>query len=125
MRTETRQIMIEEEVYIADDGKEFDDEDDCIAYEITRSCEKIKMRDYRWAQTDDVENCQTVKLDNLDEIKSFIELCKYSGVSHKGIEAPGVYLYTEGRWGACNEAWTNISEMIKSFEESEEINSGN
>jgi hypothetical protein len=125
MTEKIRQVMVEQTVYVANDGKEFDDEDDCLSYEASRLSETIKMRNYAGVRTNNIDNCQAVKLDNLDEIVSFIELCKYEGISHTGVHAPGVYMYTEGRYGNGNEAWTNISVIIKSFDESEETPSGN
>ena len=125
MRTEIRKVVVEEEFYIATDGTEFDDEDDCRAYEVTKACENIKMLNYHGVKTNNVDNCQVVKLDNLDEIMSFIAVCKFEGISHRGIDAPGVYLYCEGSYGSDNEAWVNISKLVKSFDESEEITSGN
>lgn len=125
MREEKRPITIEQTVYIADDGKEFDDEDDCKSYEINQVCESLKMRNYLGVKTNNIDNCQAVKLNSFVEIQSFIELCAYEGVSYKGISEPGIYLYTEGRYGNGNEAWTNISKIIESFEESEDTVSGN
>lgn len=124
MRTETRQRVIEEEVYIADDGKEFDDEDDCKAYEVTKACENLKMYNYSGIKTNNVENCWYVKLDTFTDTMTFIEICSYDGVSHKGIDGPGVYMYTEGGYGSGNTAWTNISKIIEHIE-SEDTISGN
>ena len=125
MRTELRKVTVEQEVYIANDGKEFDDEDDCQAYEATCLSQTLKMRNYVGVKTNNLDNCQAVKLDRVSDIMSFVALCKYEGISCTGIVEPGVYMYTEGRYGSANEAWTNISKIIKSFEESEDNTSGN
>jgi hypothetical protein len=125
MRTELRKVTVAQEVYIANDGKEFDDEDDCQAYEANLLSETLTMRNYVGVKTNNLDNCQAVKLDRLSDIMSFIALCKYEGISHTGIDEPGVYMYTEGRYGSANEAWTNISKIVKSFDESEDTVSGN
>lgn len=124
MREETRQVIVEQTVYIADDGKEFDDEDDCKAYEAIGSAERLKMYNYSGIKTNSVENCWYVKLDTFTDTLTFIELCKYDGISHKGIEGPGIYMYTEGNYGKGNDAWTNLSPIIKHIESEDNI-SGN
>lgn len=121
MRIETRQVTVEQEVYIAEDGAEFDDEDDCEAYENALVGQRLKMYDYNEMPCDSLGECWYVKLDTQEEINSFMTLCDYMGVHRSGIKEPGVYMYTEGT--GCT--WTNISEVIKSIEESEDYVSGN
>lgn len=120
MRRKTKTITIEQEVYIADDGKEFDDEDDCIGYEMSLIATQLNMYTHKSVRTNSVTNCWYAKLNTEEEVSSFINLCKFDGISHKGIEKVGLYMYTEGGYGYGNEAWTNLSEIIKSIEESED-----
>lgn len=124
MRTETRQVIVEEEVYIADDGTEFDSPEDCEAHEIRSLAERLKMYNYSGIATDDIDECWYVKLDTFVAAENFIEVCKYDGVSFKGIDGPGVYVYTEGSYGRGTVAWTNITKIIEHIE-SEDIVSGN
>lgn len=125
MRTEIRQRVIEDEVYIADDGKEFDDIDECESYENRLAGQKLIMYDYSETRCELVENCWYVKLNNQEDIEAFKAICKYDGISHKGVTSPGVYMYVEGGYGRGNDAWTNISEIVKRVEEREDNISGN
>lgn len=116
MKTVTKKITVKKEVYIADDGSEFDDIDECEAYEMRQTGKSLKMYSYSRVPCELVENCWYVKLDTQDEILSFINLCKFDGVSHRGVNEPGVYMYTEGGYGNGNNAWTNISEIVEHIE---------
>lgn len=125
MRTETKQIIIEQAVYVADDGTEFDDEDDCRAYEFRLIGKRLKMYDYSSDPCSSVDSCWYVKFDTVEDVMSFIELCKFDGISYRGVDVPGVYMYTEGGYGSGSDAWTNISKIIENIEESEDTVSGN
>lgn len=125
MREETRQVIVEQTVFVANDGKEFDDEDDCKAYEVNCSAKNLEMYNYSNVKTDNIDNCWYVKLSTTSDITTFIEFCKYEGVSHRGIDAPGVYMYTEGNYGGGNYAWTDISKIVERFAGREDKISGN
>lgn len=116
MKTSTKTITIEKEIYIAEDGTEFDDQDDCEAYENRLVGKRLKMYSYNYLPCESVDECCYAKLNTLEDVQAFVGLCEYIGVSYRGIIEPGLYMYTEGRWGAGNNAWTNISEIFKHFE---------
>ena len=120
MKTSTKTITVEKEIYIAEDGTEFDDRDDCEAYEYRLIGKSLKMYKYDFSPCQSVEDCCYVKLGIWADVQAFIDLCEYDGISHRGITVPGLYMYTEGRWGAGNDAWTNISEIIRHFDSEEE-----
>ena len=120
MKTEIRKITVEQEVYIAEDGKEFEDADECEGYEMSILANRLDMYTHRCVKTNSVTNCWYVKLNTEDEASMFKRLCDFDGVSCKGIDKVGTYMYTEGGYGYGNEAWTNLSEIIKSLEESED-----
>lgn len=115
MRVETRKVTIEEEVYIAEDGTEFDDREDCEAHEILEKGRELPMIDYRGYETESIDECWAVNLRSLSEVKAFVDVCKYSDISSRGVTGPGMYIYTEGTYGARNNAWTNISEIINTL----------
>lgn len=117
MKTDIRKVTIEQEVYIAEDGAEFDDANDCECYEARLVGKRLKMYTSRYVKTDTVENRYLVKLDSWTDAKDFIELCRFDGINSKGIAGPGVYLYIEGTYSGGKEAWTNISEIISKVEE--------
>lgn len=120
MKTSTKTITVEKEIYIAEDGTEFDDRDDCEAYENSLIGKRLKMYSYDYSPCESVDECSYAKLNTWADVQAFVDLCEYIGVSHKGITEPGLYMYTEGRWGAGNTAWTNISEILKHLESEEE-----
>lgn len=120
MKTEIRKVIVEREFYIAEDGKEFDDADECEGYEVSLLAKHLDMYTRKCVKTNSVTNCWYVKLNTEDEVSMFIRLCDFDGVSHKGITNIGAYMYTEGVYGCGNEAWTNLSEAFKSLEESED-----
>lgn len=115
MRVETRKVTIEEEVYIADDGTEFDDKEECETHELLEKGSQLLMIDYRGYDTDSIDDCWAVNLRSFVETETFVALCKYSDISAKGVEGPGVYIYTEGTYGNRNDAWTNISTIMNAL----------
>lgn len=119
MRVETRKVIIKEEVYIAEDGTEFDDKEECETHELLKKGEELLMIDYRGYDTDNLDDCWAVNLRSLSEVKTFVDLCKYSDISSKGVDGTGMYIYTEGTYGGRNNAWTNISQIVK------DLNGGN
>lgn len=120
MKISTKKITVEQEIYIADDGTQFDDIDECEAYEMRLEGERLDMYTYEYVRTSVINDCWYAKLDTNEEVSAFINLCKFDGVSSEGIEKVGLYMYTEGGYGRSKEAWTNLSEVIKRIGESEE-----
>ena len=118
MRTEIRQVVTEQEVYVADDGTEFTNRDDCEEHEVFLIGTRLKMYDYKFTKTTDVDDCWYVHIRTEYDAKSFITMCGYICVSSRGIDVPGVYMYTD-------KEWVNISSVVKRLEESEENLSGN
>lgn len=124
MREETRQILVEEEVYIADDGREFEDEDSCIAYEACIKLRKLKLLDSNFNPCDSIDDCWYVHLRTAEDVRSFIEACDYYEWSHSGIKGPGVYYYIYGQT-PNGDAWLNLDKAIEYVKESEDFVDGN
>ena len=76
------------------------------------------MYDYKFTKTDDVDDCWYVHIRTEDDAESFMQMCRYLGVESQGIDAPGVYMYTD-------KEWVNISNVVKRLEESEDNIHGN
>lgn len=112
MKTETRKVTVEQEVYIAEDGTEFEDLDECEAYETRLIGKHLIMYTFAHDPTDSVEDCWYVKLDTREAVSDFISLCRYEEVSPEGLQEPGVYMYTEGCYGRRNNTWTNIAKIF-------------
>lgn len=116
MKTEIRKVTVEKEVYIADDGMEFEDEYDCEAYEMRLIGKRLKMYDYKFEKSCSAGDCYYVKLDTNKEVDWFIALCRYEGIASKGINGPGTYQYVEGTYGRSKEAWVDLNDIISKLE---------
>lgn len=125
MKSEMRKITVEQEVFIAFDGTEFTDKDDCTDYETGLRLQRFQMLDYDFRPCDSIDDCHFVNIKTADEANEFIDLCNLEGFSSEGIDEPGVYMYTYGNYGRRSRDWTNLSEIIKKFDEREDNTSGN
>ena len=111
MRVEKREVTKFEEVFIADDGTEFENEYDCIEYDVTLKEKSFKMLYSDFDICTEFDGCKYVILETLDQVKEFVKVCKYYGVSYEGLDAnlPGIYMYTDERRG---DTWLNLSVLI-------------
>lgn len=99
MRTELREVI--EEFYIADDGTEFNNEEDCLKYEFDKRVKGgLIFYDAAMDETDCIEDCAFVDLPTEECVKGFRYLLDSSYNFTGGLEEPGVYMWwdTEGQW---------------------------
>lgn len=108
MKTEFREVVVKQPVYIADDGREFDDEDECADYEFNLLEASLTYYNNEVEVTDDVEGCYFINLSTATDVKRFKKICDTCGCTTDGIDKPGVYMYIDGRDGR----WTNMEEAI-------------
>lgn len=107
MKLEIRKVTVEKAIYIAKDGKEFYDESTCEAHEIELIEKTIEFYDSDFEKSD-LESCTYVVLKTSDEIEALKDLCRYFGISHKGItEKTGIYMYVDR-----GDTWKNISYAV-------------
>lgn len=107
MIIEMKEVVVKQEVYIANDGKEFDDYDDCVEHEIKLAEASMEFYDSDFEKSD-LESCTYVEVNTPEEIEALIDLCKYYGISHKGIsEKTGIYMYYDR-----GDTWKNISDAV-------------
>ena len=106
MRVETKKVTIEQEVYIAKDGKEFFSEDSCEQYEMELNLKSLKMWDRHFEETNDLDTCYYVRLATKEDIRDMISACKWSCITIKGIEDVGTYIWVD-------EQWINLDEVCK------------
>lgn len=107
MKKETRKVTVEQEVYIAEDGKEFDDEDDCLSHE--RDLLEEKLEFYKRDLTNGtLENCSYVYVKSAEDVANLLTLCDMDGIAISGLSnKPGVYMYSNR-----GDYWINISEVV-------------
>lgn len=113
MRTEFKKITVEREVYIADDGTEFEDEDDCQGYEFNLKLKKFTMYGQKLNETDSLDYATYVYLGTKELVDEYAALCKYYGITFLGLNEPGLYMYTE--WMGCR--WSNITDVVEKFKD--------
>lgn len=108
MRTETKSITVERPVYIAEDGREFADRDDCVAYEMD-----LLVKDIRFYDTDfnksNADSCLYIDLVTWTDVGNCQKVFDYLGISTKGIGEPGLYMYTD-EYPVRD--WVNLDDII-------------
>lgn len=107
MKTKTKLVTVEQEIYIAEDGKEFDDQDDCLSHERDLREETLEFYDYNFMPSN-LENCTYVKTVTQEDVNNLLYLCHIDGISHDGItDKPGIYMYM-----LHPDEWVNITEAV-------------
>lgn len=109
VRIEQREVTTTETVYIANDGMEFRDEDECEGYEmlIVEKSLRFYTHDFKRGTLD---NCSYVNLVTEQDVNSIKVLCLYHGISSKDIDEPGVYWYNDRR-----NCWLNLTEVMNNI----------
>lgn len=109
MTRKTKKVTVEQEVYIACDGTEFEDEDDCIAYEVELTEAKFEMYNHLLHKVDSISECYYVCLNSADNVNQFIDCCKYYGITTNGIRRPAIYAYDD------RDSWINLNSVMFAF----------
>lgn len=110
MKIETRKVLVEREVYIASDGTEFDDENECEGYEMRLIEEQMLFFDSEFRRTV-IERCAYAVLRTDEEVKQFKHVCDYMGYADRGLNQSGVYMYSES-----DDRWLNLYEVMENIE---------
>lgn len=109
MKTETKEITVSRTVYIADDGREFVDRDDCEGYEMKLLEKSIACYNDKFEKTS-FETCTYVVLVTDQDVENIELVCEYFGYCAEGFDGPGLYMYYDGY--SKNEHWINLDEVI-------------
>lgn len=107
MKIEVREVKVMQEIYIADDGKEFDDYDDCMDHERELEKSKIAMYDRDRNRITDFDACIYVNLITGSDVDTFIWLCASEACTAHGINKPGIYM-----WDNYYEVWVNLDQVM-------------
>lgn len=118
MRTEIRKVTVEHKVYIAEDGKVFDNEDSCELYEMQLLEKRFKMYDIDVSEVSDIESCFYVKLDTQEDVDAFKTCGDYNDMIIAGLQGPGVYFYNENDY-----EWINLTKIMSKLEAKNELQS--
>jgi hypothetical protein len=97
MQIVDREFTITKKMYIAFDGKEFENEYDCMRYEFQLIDGRLEFYD------EDYQSCGCVQATYAifrteDEINDAKATLDYYGKSHEGIDKPGTYMLVYGSW---------------------------
>lgn len=104
MKIKTITKVVETEIYVAEDGTEFDSGEACADYEITKMEESMELYDYDFDKSD-FDGFVYANIRNQTEVEYFHELCRYYGVRFKnGITGPGIWLYADNDFINIGEA---------------------
>ena len=88
----TKMVTREEEFYVARDGKEFKDEDECLDYENELNIKSIEAYDEDFNRTD-YENAAYIVIHSDEELNFICEVCEYNGWTSEGFCENGLYRY--------------------------------
>ena len=106
MKIETREMTVQQQVYVANDGAEFVSEEECVDYEFRLLEESLKLYDSKYNKVDNVDSCYCADLTTEADVKSFMRACITYGITTEGIDEPGIYIY-------CSyDNWVNIDKVI-------------
>ena len=109
MKIETKSITIERPVFIADDGREFVDREDCEAHEMELLEKDIRFYDADFNESS-VDSCLYVNLVTWEAVGNCQKIFDYYGISTKGIGEPGLYMYTDTY--PVRDYWVNLDVII-------------
>ena len=82
-------------IYRASDGVEFTNERECQYHEANNPLFKMWNSEGR---TENIEDAEVVHICDWDGRDNFIALCDKDGITHDGIENPGIYVWDDCEW---------------------------
>ena len=111
----TKMITREEEFFVARDGKEFDDEGECLDYENEINIKSIEAYDENFNRID-FESATYVVIHSNEELNFIDEVCDYNGWTSNGLCEVGLFRYN------CNyrfDKWEKVKvpNFLKDFVE--------
>lgn len=97
----TKKVLKEEEFYVAFDGKEFEDEDECREYENELNIKSIEAYDEDFNRID-FDSAAYVVIHSDADLYLICEVCDYNGWTSTGLCENGLYRYNsswrDDRW---------------------------
>lgn len=111
MRIEERVVTTMQPVYIAEDGKEFKDEEECQEYEFDMLEKSLNQYCFNGAfEESRVEECTFVHMPTINIVKDFVKMRNVIGISSKGVDNPGIYMSSD-----YNNSWVNLNDITSRF----------
>lgn len=88
----TKMVTREEEFYVARDGKEFNDEGECLDYENELNIKSIEAYDEDFNRID-FDSATYVAIHSDEEVNFIDEVCDYNGWTSNGLCEVGLFRY--------------------------------
>lgn len=110
MEVKHKEVVITKDIFVACDGTEFENEDDCIDYEFNIRSQKLACYNEDFKRVD-LDSCDYVAAVDDELLGLFLEICDHKGYCSKGIDGVGLYKYI----AECD-YWLNISQIMTDFE---------
>ena len=92
-----KKIEVEQEFYVAYDGTEFNDEDECAYYEDEFRRTKILCYDSNMKKCD-FEDAEWVVVRNDEDFNNIADTCEFNGWDYAGICENGIYNRSAYGW---------------------------
>ena len=107
MKTEIREVTVKKEVYIADDGTVFEDEEECAEYELELFEKDLRLYNFRFKKVDHADECTYANLITANDVINFKKACKWYGLVNVGLNEPGIYTFS-----CFRDYWINMDDVI-------------
>ncbi len=112
-------------VYYADDGKEFNNRDDCEEYERQQNYEKAdgiiagfcNAERIPYSDDDFTDKITILYLADQTAVEIFKDRCYKEDTYFQGIDKPGIYFWNNGDWEGPQGEWVLIDDIISVYEE--------
>ena len=92
MKKITKIVTREEDLFIARDGKEFNDEGECLDYENELNIKSIEAYDKNFNKVD-FERATYVVIHSDEELNLITEVCDYNGLISEGLCEVGLFRF--------------------------------
>lgn len=109
MKIKKKKVEVTQIVYIADDGTEFENKDDCEEYETRKLGEGLNCYNSDFNKVG-FEECIYINLITEEDVETAKRLCDYYSVTDNGLDKPGVYRYIDEY--CDSEQWLSLDDVI-------------
>lgn len=113
MKTVVRKVEVEKEFYIANDGTEFEDEYECITYDMELLCKSFETYNKDFDRID-FESAKYIVIHSEEELDNIAKVCEYNGWTVDGLEETGLYRY-DNSWRYDRWEKVRIPAFLKDF----------
>lgn len=113
-------------IYIAEDGKQFYDEDECIQYERERVYSGVNSaikgltpdgKPLAFSDPNFCDSATSVYLASEKAVEVFKKRCDNEGINNSGIDEPGVYVWNDCDYPLENYTWLSLCGVISYYED--------